>query len=145
MTTKTYGIYGRSTAIIRVPVGRGGAFMEVEFNRGIPTPGPNYRPATFSTSDPVTQAILERCDFFGKLYKIYRIRHEGDDEPSLDGKAAETPAAPVHFEEIEGVTTREEAIEYLKQRGAKASDLRTNAAIRKYMEKIEVTFPNVEI
>lgn len=140
-TTKVYGIYGRTTAVVRVPVGKGKAFMQIEFSRGVPNAGPNYRPATFATSDPVTQSILEKCSLFGSLYTIYRIVV---DTPAVPANAKK-PAKAAAPEPMEGITTKEEAVEFLKGKGAKASNLKDADSILKFAEKIGVSFPNLTL
>ncbi len=137
MTTKVYGIYGRTTAVLRIPAGK--AYIEVEFSRGVPNAGPNYRPATFSTSDPVVQSVLEKSQLFGSLYTIYRIVR---DEPEKKTAAA---AKKQDVEPLEGIETKEEAVAYLKSRGAKATNLRDAESILKYAEKIGVSFPNLSL
>lgn len=146
MTTKTYGIYGRTTAVVRIPTGSGKAFIEVEFSRGVPNAGPNYRPATFSTSDPVTQRIMENSNLFNSLYKIYKIHTE----PDAVGKAPKTPAnAPAsevqNLEPLTEITTKEEVVSYLKAKGAKAVNLKDSESILKFAAKIGVSFPNVTL
>ena len=44
---------------------------------------------------------------------------------------------------VTGVTSKEEAIAYLKQNGAKATNLKDDESIRKYAAKIGVHFPNL--
>ena len=157
--TKIYGIYGRTTAIVKVPTGSGKAYIEVEFSRGIPNAGPNYRPATYATSDPVEQSILEKSSLFGSLYTIYRVREDADaapakpqpvNKPATAGKAKSVANEKAVIKEIpeanavEEVKTKGEALEYLKQHGAKANNLKSDDAIKAFMAKIGVTFPNVE-
>ena len=144
MTTKIYGIYGRTTALIRVPAGNGKSFIEVTFDRGVPNAGPNYRPATFSTSDPVVQSIMEKCQLFGSLYTIYRSVRSDDGKKAADAPAAKEPEKK-DIEPLEGITLKEEAVAYLKSRGAKAIHLKDDAAILKYAEKIGVSFPNLNL
>ena len=139
MTTKVYGIHGRTTAMLRVPTNGGKAFIEVTFDRGVPNGGPNYRPATFSTSDPVVQSILEKSTFFNTMYKLYRIVR---DEPE---KAASATPKAKDIEPLEGIDTKEEAIAYLKSKGAKATNLKDAESILKYAEKIGVSFPNLTL
>lgn len=139
MTTKVYGIHGRTTAMLRVPTNGGKAFIEVTFDRGVPNGGPNYRPATFSTSDPVVQSILEKSTFFNTMYKLYRIVR---DEPE---KAATAAPKKKDIEPLEGIDTKEEAIAYLKSKGAKATNLKDAESILKYAEKIGVSFPNLTL
>ena len=158
--TKIYGIYGRTTAIVKVPTGSGKAYIEVEFNRGIPNAGPNYRPATYATSDPVEQSILEKSNLFGSLYTIYRVREDPGVAPSsqtsvkksAQSRTAKQVAPKTTTEEkeaeeprvVEEVKTKVEALEWLKQNGAKAINLKDDDSIKAFMAKIGVSFPNVE-
>lgn len=140
MVTKIYGIYGRTTAIVRVPVGKGKAYIQVEFTRGVPNPGPNYRPATFSTADPVTQDILERSPLYNSMFKLYReVRSE-----SPKAAVAKAPKKK-EIEVLDGIATLEEAITYLKSKGAKATNLKDSDSILAYAEKIGVSFPNLNL
>lgn len=139
MSTKIYGIYGRTTAMLRIPTGKGKAFIEVTFDRGMPNGGPNYRPATYSTSDPVVQDILESSSLFGSLFTIYRVVRNESDAPKQNTEQKKD------IEPLEGIETKEEAVSYLKGRGAKATQLRTNDAIRQYAESIGVSFPNLSL
>ena len=137
MTTKVYGIFGRTTAIVRIPTGSGKAYIEVEFDRGVPNAGPNYRPATYATSDPVTQRILEESKLFNSLYRLYKVHYEA--EPG-------TKAVPAqNVEAIDGISTKEEVVSYLKARGAKATNLKDADSIMKFAAKIGVSFPNVTL
>lgn len=159
--TKIYGIYGRTTAIVKVPTGSGKAYIEVEFNRGIPNAGPNYRPATYATSDPVEQSILEKSSLFGSLYTIYRVRRDDGVAPAAlpnvkkpapagKTKTSETPKTgneekgEAEVKVIEEVKTKGDALEWLKQNGAKATNLKNDDTIKAFMAKIGVSFPNVE-
>lgn len=123
-------------AKLRIPTGNGKAFLDVEFDRGVPNAGPNYRPATFATSDPVVQKILESSYMFNSLYKIYKVV---SDEPK------QAPEAKNEIEQLPSIYTMEEAVSYLKGRGAKATQLKDNEAIKKYAEKIGVAFPNLNL
>lgn len=145
MLTKVYGIYGRTTAIVRIPTGSGKAYLEVEFSRGVPNAGPNYRPATYSTSDPVTQAIMEKSNLFGSLFKIYKVHYEAEPGTAPTKKAAAVADNTPTPEAIDAITTKEEVVSYLKARGAKATNLKDAESIMKYAAKIGVTFPNVTL
>ena len=139
MTTKVYGIHGRSSAILRIPTGSGKAEFKAEFENGLPGAGANYRPATFSSSDPIVQRIMETSPHFGKTYFLYRVWHE-------ENKA--TPTAkprPTQIESLEGIATKEEAVAYLKSKGAKAVNLKDEESILKFAEKIGVSFPNLTL
>lgn len=141
MTTKVYGIHGRASAILRIPTGSGKAEYRAEFENGLPGAGANYRPATFSTADPIVQRILETSPHFGKTYVLWRVWHDEDGNKAAPAaKSQRMPAEP-----LEGITTKEEAVAYLKSKGAKATNLKDAESILKYAEKIGVSFPNLTI
>ena len=142
MVTKVYGIWGRSRAIVQVKTGSGRAYVEADFDRGIPTEGPNFRPATFSTSDPVVQQIMERSPLFNNLYVLYKVmKHE--DPASTESLSKEPKKTDV--EPLDGISTKDEVVAYLKSRGAKATNLKDPESILKFAEKIGVSFPNVTL
>lgn len=143
-TTKIYAIHGRTTVVMRVPTGSGKAYYSAEFANGLPDAGPNYRPATFSTSDPLVQKIMESSPFFGKMYVLHRIYREKSGKPAANTAAAAQIKPTVALEKLDGIMTKEEAIAYLKSKGAKATDLRSYAAINAYAESIGVSFPNLQ-
>ena len=134
---KIYGIHGRTQALIKVPRNNGKAWLECEFKHGRIGAGLGNRPATYPTSDKTEQNIIEDSPLFGQLIFLYRVA--GDDAP----KPKDTPAAP-ELEYVTGVTSKEEAVAYLKTRGAKAVNLKDDEAIKKFMAKILVAFPNYE-
>lgn len=140
MTTKVYGIHGRSAAILRIPTGSGKAEFQADFENGLPGAGANYRPATFSTSDPVIQSIMEKSPHFGRTYFLYRVWR---DEAKTQ-KAAPKPNN-MQPEVLDGIETMEDAVAYLKGKGAKASNLKEADSILKFAEKIGVSFPNLTL
>ena len=106
-----------------------------------PVPLYTRRPATFSTADPIVQRILETSPHFGKTYVLWRVWHEEDGNKAAPAaKSQRMPAEP-----LEGITTKEEAVAYLKSNGAKATNLKDAESILKYAEKIGVSFPNLTI
>lgn len=137
MTTKTYGVHGRATAVLRIPTGNGKASIIVEFTRGLPSAGSNYRPATYVTSDPVEQDILESSSLFGKMYTLVGVSKNEAEKPATEQPKGITP--------LDGILTKEEAVSYLKSQGAKAIELRSAEAILKTAEKYGVSFPNLTI
>ena len=82
------------------------------------------------------QSIIENSPLFGPL--IVLVRTSG-------GEKREEKAEPVgpQLKAITSVTSREEAVAYLKQNGAKAVNLKDNEAMDKYAAKIGVCFPNL--
>lgn len=133
---KVYGIHNRTQAIIKVPLNNGRAWLECEFKHGRIGAGMGNRPATYPTSDVTEQNIIEDSPLFGTL--IHLVRVAGADAP----KRPDTPAVsqPVPYPDV---TSKDEAIAFLKAHGAKAINLKSDDAIKNYMEKISVTFPNL--
>ena len=74
---KVYGITGRTIAIVRIPVGDGKAFLQCEFRRGRMSAGIHNRPATYATTNPVEQDIIENCESF-KSGAIKLVRSYAD-------------------------------------------------------------------
>ena len=157
---KVYGIHGRTTALIRIPVGKSGkAFLECEFARGRMGAGPANRPAVFVTGDPIKQEMIENSPQFASgAIKI--VRQYADEAPAPQPAApAAAPkkvvaapkpaAAPATTAQgvtvVDEVASREEAVAYLKAHGAKATNLKDDDAIRAYMAKIGVSFPNASL
>lgn len=135
---KVYGIHGRTQAVIKVPVNNNQAWIECEFKHGRIGAGIGNKPATYPTNDTTEQNIIENSPLFGPLIFIVR---QSAETPVAEKEAAE-PAPQVT--PITSVTSREEAIEYLKQQGAKATQLKDDAAVAKYAAKIGVSFPNLQ-
>ncbi len=131
---KQYGIYGQTQAVINFPINDGQAWFCAEFGRGRIGAGLQNRPATFTTSNPVVQGIIENSKEFGHLIKLVRVS-ETDEKKA----AAPAPALAAHPE----ITSREDAVAFLKQHGAKAVHLKDDESIKRYAEKIGVFFPNL--
>lgn len=134
---KVYGIHGRTQALIKVPVNNGRAWIECEFKHGRIGAGIANRPATYPTSDSTEQNIIENSPLFGPLIFLHRVAAAETPAPAKQ----DTPA--VGATAVTSVTSREEAIAYLKQNGAKATNLKDDESIRKYAAKIGVHFPNL--
>ena len=134
---KVYGISGQTTAIVRIPLNEGKAYLECEFRHGHIGSGPNARPATYPTSDPATQAIIESSGFFGKRIKLIRVMNDDQPKPTFENPAY--PSVVAHPE----ITCKEEAVAYIKKNGAKAKDFRNDEAIQEFAAKIGVSFPNL--
>lgn len=139
--TKIYGIYGQTTAIIKVPFNGGAGQLECEFRRGVIGRGPNNRPATFAAPDPAVQEIIESSPFFGNKITLVRVINDGG--PAVAKK--QTPVTPPPITEYADVTTKEEAVAFLKAHGAKAKDLKDDEAIMAYASKIGASFPNLSL
>lgn len=152
MITKVYGISGYTTTCLRIPAGDGKAWIECEFTRGCPNAGAYARPATYVTSDKTVQSIIEHSPYFGRMIRLVRVNN---DESQPVAKAAETvktePVADKNThtdsevkekKEYPDVKTYEEAISILKGLGAKATQLRSVESVKKFMNQVNVVFPN---
>ncbi len=135
---KVYGIHGRTQALIKVPVNNGKAWINCEFKHGRIGAGIGNRPATYPTADVTEQNIIENSPFFGSLIFLHRVA--AAETPAVAKQ--DTPAVPAAAA-VTSVTSKEEAIAYLKQNGAKATNLKDDESIRKYAAKIGVHFPNL--
>lgn len=131
---KVYGIHGRTQAIVKIPVNGGQAWIECEFRHGRIGAGIANRPAAYATADITEQNIIENSPLFGNLIVLHRVAAEI--VPVEEAPIAVSKAVPA-------VTSREEAIAYLKQNGAKATQLKDDESIKKYAAKIGVCFPNL--
>ncbi len=151
MATKVYGIYGRTTVEINLPVGR--ATLPLVFERGC-LDRKNFRPATFMTSKPAIQAMIENSELYGGtivLVKTYGEESEpasaAEEIPKPAAKAAKKTetAASADAKDYPEVTTKEEAYAVLKSLGAKAVELKDTAAFKAAMNRYGVTFSNFGI
>lgn len=108
------------------------------------------RPATFSTSDPVTQAIIENSYMFNHRIFIERVFEDENDKKEQPGavKSDEVTDDDVVYElpeatEYPEVTTFAEAVAVLKSLpGVKATGLRSLAAAKRTAEANAIIFPN---
>lgn len=134
---KQYGIHGQTQAVLNFPFNGGKASITVEFGRGRIGAGPLNRPATYTTENPVIQDIIESSSEFGHLIKLVRVSEGSEEKKAAANENA--PALAAHPE----ITSKEEAIAFLKAQGAKATQLKDDDAIKKYATKIGVWFPNL--
>lgn len=132
---KTYGIHGQTQAVLNFPINEGKAWFTAEFGRGRIGAGMQNRPATYTTSNPVIQGIIENSAEFGHLIKIVRVTEDESEKKA----AASAPALAAHPE----ITSKEDAIVFLKANGAKAIHLKDDDSIQKFAAKIGVFFPNL--
>lgn len=137
---KFYGIYGRTTAIVRIEANKGKAYLECEFTRGNPNPGAHYKPATYVTSSEAEQSIIENSPYFPNVIKLIRIVNNEPAKPVAAEKSKKSAVAKEYPE----VTGRNGAIEILKSLGAKADTLSDDESIKKFMASKKVAFPNFE-
>ena len=153
MATKVYGISGRTTVEIKIPVGK--ALLPLVFENGS-LDRKTYKPATYSTSSRAIQDMIEGSPLFGKTIKLYKVygsveapkpkKVEPEEAPAAKTAAAKAKAKPAEdAEKVAGVSTHEEAVAYLKKKGAKATDLIDDESMRAFMAKKNITFDNYTV
>lgn len=142
---KVYGVLGRTTALVRIPTNSNKAYLEIEFKRGRIGYGRNNQAATYSTADRTEQEIIENSQYFGRLIKLLRVYNNEGAGISPAAATEKAAGAVVQKTSVPEVTTQEEAVAYLKSKGAKATDLRSAEAIKKFADKIGVSFPNLNL
>lgn len=158
--TKVYGIYGRTTAELSIPVGK--ATLPLVFERGC-LDRKNFRPAVFMTSKPAIQDMIENSPLFGKtivLVKTYGANVEAAPKKEEKRSIIRRPAtrtkevvdqpsgeegAPEHGASYPDIDTKAAAAAVLKSLGAKADDLEDDEAMKAFMEKVNVSFPNLSL
>lgn len=135
---KVYGIHGQTTAIVKIPVNGGKAWFEAEFKRGRIGGGPNDKPCTFATRDVTEQSIIEGSKYYGSLIRLIRTT-EDVETAAPEKKANAAPAVEAHPE----ITSKAEAVAFIKKLGAKAKDYVDDEAIAAFAAKKGVSFPNL--
>lgn len=170
MATKVYGVDGQREAILTVPLANGRNTLRLEFTRGNNQRGAYYKPATYVSVSAAEQAMIESSPMFktGTIRLVRTIgssvQEETPAEPSRPGRnnrkpqaeAAHTSASEIKDEKTVApdestdngglsfpeVTTIEQARVALKAHGANAGVLMNETAMRNYMTKNGIVFPN---
>lgn len=153
MLTKIYSYPGIADGEIQIKVGN--ALVRVPFTGGH-IDRKNARNATYTTSDPVMQLIIENSHMFGRRIFLDRTYGTAEVKPATTTttKKEESPATEVEEEETDEVsssvsiteypevTTFDGAVAVLKANGVKAVSLRTKAAARRAAASLGIAFPN---
>lgn len=139
MATKVYGIPGKTTVEIKLPVGK--AILPLLFEHGC-LDRKAFKPATYITNKKVIQDIIENSKYFGKTIKL--IKSYGNDQPAAPAapKAAAPKAEPDEPKVFEDVTSYDQVIAILKGFGVKATQLRTPELVKKVCAARNISFPN---
>jgi acetyl-CoA carboxylase carboxyltransferase component len=125
---KEYAIKGVVERFISVPLGKGSVTLHFQ---GGAIDSALRRDATFSTTNPVEQAIVERLPEFKK--GVIRLVRTIGTEPA---KVAEAGV-------IDEVTTLQQARQYLMDNfEVTIEELQTRANVKEVAAKMNITFPN---
>lgn len=126
---KEYAIKGVVERFISVPLGKGSVTLHFQ---GGAIDSALRRDATFSTTNPVEQAIVERLPEFKK--GVIRLVRTIGMEPA---KVAEQAGV------IDEVTTLQQARQYLMDNfEVTIEELQTRANVKEVAAKMNITFPN---
>ena len=125
---KEYAIKGVVERFISVPLGKGSVTLHFQ---GGAIDSALRRDATFSTTNPVEQAIVERLPEFKK--GVIRLVRTIGTEPA---KVAEQAGV------IDEVTTLQQARQYLIEKGVSMEKLQNKADIKACAAEMNITFPN---
>lgn len=125
---KEYAIKGVVERFISVPLGKGSVTLHFQ---GGAIDSALRRDATFSTTNPVEQAIVERLPEFKKgVIKLVR---------TIGTEPAKVAEAGV----IAEVTTLQQARQYLMDNfEVTIEELQTRANVKEVAAKMNITFPN---
>lgn len=136
MLRKTYGVPGKIETVMVVKSGnndvvinfRGGSI--VDFAR---------KPASYSTTNPVYQAIIENSAQFkrGEII-LLGVIEIGDEKP-----ASKAPADGKVIKEYPEITKTQEAIEVLKEYGVDSAEVKTKADAKRFAAENNISFPNL--
>ena len=97
------------------------------------------KPASYSTTNPVYQAIIENSAQFkrGEI-KLLGVIEIGDEKP-----ASKTPANGKVIKEYPEITKTQEAIEVLKEYGVDSAEVKTKADAKRFAAEYNISFPNL--
>jgi hypothetical protein len=121
---KEYAIKGVVERFISVPLGKGSVTLHFQ---GGAIDSALRRDATFSTTNPVEQAIVERLPEFKKGV-IKLVRTIGTE--------------PAKVAAVADVTTLQQARQYLIEKGVSIEKLQNKADIKACAAEMNITFPN---
>ncbi len=121
---KEYAIKGVVERFISVPLGKGSVTLHFQ---GGSIDSALRRDATFSTTNPVEQAIVERLPEFKK--GVIRLVRTIGTEPAKVAAVAD-------------VTTLQQARQYLIEKGVSIEKLQNKADIKACADEMNITFPN---
>lgn len=125
---KEYAIKGIVERFISVPLGKGSIIIHFE---GGAIDSALRRDATFSTSNPVEQAIVERLPEFKKgVIKLVRTIGEPKSVEKEDAPEAK-------------VKTLQQARQFLMDMGVPMEELQSKAKVLEVAKEKGITFPNL--
>jgi hypothetical protein len=147
--TKKYGIRNTSECVLRLPVGKN--VVVCNFTNGnLQSREPI--PASYTTSNPIIQHVIEHCEKFlgGKIFLMASWENESIVEAVSEAKVEpEKPKKPKKVERKpkvnEDVRSFGEAVTALMtEDGVKVSDLTSVESCLRVAESLNISFPNLK-
>lgn len=134
---KRYAVKGKVEMSVLVPVNN--AKLRINFTNGIINADGIF-PATFTTSDPVTQTAIENSTFFQKgLIKIEKSFKIGViEEEKKEEKVSEEEFRL--FPEVKNMQSAREIL--INQFGVSLSELQDKEHVQKKAAQLKIKFPN---
>ena len=123
---KTYGIEGVSECVFRLPVGK--AVVSCRFTDGnLLSREP--QPATFTTDNPVVQAVIESCEMY-QSGRVFLLASYGEPEPTAE--EVKTEAEPEVKPEVakKKKSTKTKVMENVRSYGEAVTALMTVAEVK---------------
>lgn len=94
--------------------------------------------ATLTTSDPIVQMAIERNPRYGSVILLDKVI--APEPEAAENKSENT------LKVVEGPTTVNDVISYLKEvEGVEMTSMKTMAAVKKQIERLNLSFPNVNL
>lgn len=135
MLRKTYGVPGKIETVMVLKSGKNDVVINfkggsiVDFAR---------HPASYSTTNPIHQAIIENsAEFKRGEIKLLRVIDVGGDTPAAPKKSG------AGVKEYPEVTGTQKAIEVLKEYGVDAASVKTKADAKRFAAEKNISFPNL--
>ena len=139
MERKVYAYPGIIAGDILISFGRG--YLRIQFEGGYLDRKLN-RPAIYATSDPITQAIIEKSDLFGR--RIFLKDVTGMEEPVCEpaAKPAEAAEPKPEGKVYPNVKTWPKVAQILKAiPGVKADEIKNKEDGKRVAERYNYSFP----
>lgn len=135
MLRKTYGVPGKIETVMVLKSGKNDVVINfkggsiVDFAR---------HPASYATTNPIHQAIIENsAEFKRGEIKLLSCIEIGETA------AAAVKKSDANVKEYPEVTGTQKAIEVLKEYGVDAASVKTKADAKKYAAQLNISFPNL--
>ena len=141
---KVYKINGKTEVHLVLESPSGKTKYRIAFTKGSLDPK-MLAPATYSTSDPVMQDVIERDKLFGKVIFLDKVYGEVVPTPAATQAPKKGKAKTSDVKVMEDVKTIADAVTALIAAGASAADIDGSIdGAKKVAKNYGITFPNLK-